>query len=114
MTAPFGAPLVGNDWSGAVARPVEPRRVSVVVAHYADEAEALHALGALDGQLAVTLHHEPGDDVAALVDRDLLRRKAELVGALQRTEGSGDAERRREIRTQLVTVEADRRMLRQA
>ncbi|WP_233551298.1 DNA primase [Amnibacterium setariae] len=49
--------------------------------------------------------------VAALVDRHLLRRKADLVRQLQRTEGA-DADRFRELRQQLVVVEADRRTLR--
>jgi DNA primase len=52
--------------------------------------------------------------VAALVDRHLLRQKAELVRQLQRSEGSADPERLREIRQRLVGVEADRRMLRGA
>ncbi|WP_375407302.1 DNA primase [uncultured Amnibacterium sp.] len=52
--------------------------------------------------------------VASLVDRHLLRRKADLVRQLQRTEGAADAERGRELRKQLVVVEADRRTLRGA
>jgi DNA primase len=50
--------------------------------------------------------------VASLVDRHLLRQKADLVRQLQRTEGAADADRLRELRTRLVTVEADRRTLR--
>jgi DNA primase len=50
--------------------------------------------------------------VASLVDRHLLRQKADLVRQLQRTEGAADAERFRELRKQLVVVEADRRTLR--
>jgi len=52
--------------------------------------------------------------VAALVDRHLLRQKADLVRQLQRTEGAADAERLRDLRRRLVGVEADRRMLRGA
>lgn len=52
--------------------------------------------------------------VASLVDRHLLRQKADLVRQLQRTEGAADAERGRELRKQLVVVEADRRTLRGA
>jgi DNA primase len=52
--------------------------------------------------------------VAAHVDRDLLRQKAELIRQLQRTEASADAEHRRALRIRLVDVEADRRMLRGA
>jgi len=50
--------------------------------------------------------------VASLVDRHLLRQKADLVRQLQRTEGAPDAERFRALRQQLVVVEADRRTLR--
>jgi DNA primase len=49
--------------------------------------------------------------VATLVDRHLLRQKADLVRQLQRTEGAADAERLRDLRRRLVGVEADRRML---
>ncbi|MGN6444770.1 DNA primase [Amnibacterium sp.] len=52
--------------------------------------------------------------VAALVDRHLLRQKADLVRQLQRTEGAADADRVRELRRRLVGVEADRRTLRGA
>jgi DNA primase len=52
--------------------------------------------------------------VAALVDRDLLRQKAELVRQLQRMEAAADQEHRRALRIRLVDVEADRRMLRGA
>jgi DNA primase len=52
--------------------------------------------------------------VAALIDRDLLRQKAELIRQLQRTEAAADAEHRRALRIRLVDVEADRRMLRGA
>lgn len=50
--------------------------------------------------------------VASLVDRHLLRQKADLVRQLQRTEGAADTVRQRELRTRLVGVEADRRTLR--
>ena len=52
--------------------------------------------------------------VASLVDRHLLRQKADLVRQLQRSEGSADTARARELRTRLVGVEADRRLLRGA
>ena len=52
--------------------------------------------------------------VAALVDRHLLRQKADLVRQLQRTEGAADTDRRRELRDRLVGVEAERRLLRSA
>ena len=52
--------------------------------------------------------------VASLVDRHLLRQKADLVRQLQRSETGSDPERLRELRQRLVGVEADRRMLRGA
>lgn len=50
--------------------------------------------------------------VAALVDRDLLRRKRELVGSLQRVDASAEPERFAEVQRELVRVEAERRALR--
>ena len=47
-----------------------------------------------------------------LVDRDLLRTKAELLGALQRTDSVAEPAKYRELQQQLVSVEADRRRLR--
>ncbi|MFD1722147.1 DNA primase [Amnibacterium endophyticum] len=52
--------------------------------------------------------------VAALVDRHLLRQKADLVRQLQRSEAGADPARLRELRQRLVGVEADRRVLRGA
>ena len=49
---------------------------------------------------------------SALVDRDLLRRKAELLGRLQRTDATADQERHRQLQRELVNVEAERRELR--
>ncbi len=51
---------------------------------------------------------------AGLVDRDLLRRKAELLGALQRTDATGDPERYSRLQHDLVTIERERRTLREA
>ncbi|GAA2176592.1 hypothetical protein GCM10009846_31000 [Agrococcus versicolor] len=49
MTAPFGMPLVGNDWRDA---PVDdaPRSVSVIVAHYDQQAELDRTIAALRRQ----------------------------------------------------------------
>ena len=66
--------------------------------------------GGAEEQLARTAKQT----VAALVDRHLLRQKADLVRQLQRTEGAADADRLRELRQRLVGVEADRRLLRGA
>ncbi len=49
---------------------------------------------------------------AALIDRSLLRRKADLLGALQRTDAAADPERHSSIQRELVAVEAERRSLR--
>ena len=57
-----------------------------------------------------------GDQVegrpAPLVDRDILRRKAELLGSLQRLGGS-DPEGSKRLQEQLVELERERRSLRQ-
>ena len=48
----------------------------------------------------------------SLIDRDLLRRKTELLGALQRTDAAADPERHRALQQQLVEVETERRQVR--
>lgn len=48
----------------------------------------------------------------ALVDRDLLRQKKDLLGALQRADATAEAEKYRELQRELVRVEAERRALR--
>lgn len=50
---------------------------------------------------------------SALIDRDLLRRKADLLGRLQRTDSTADPERYSEVQRDLVRVEAERRALRE-
>jgi len=52
------------------------------------------------------------DVAVALIDRDLLRQKAELLGRLQRTDAS-DREVYVAIQRELVRVEAERRNLRE-
>ncbi|MGV8969858.1 MAG: DNA primase [Microbacteriaceae bacterium] len=49
---------------------------------------------------------------AALVDRDLLRQKKDLLGALQRTDSAVDGDKSRHLQRELVRVEAERRALR--
>jgi DNA primase len=51
--------------------------------------------------------------VRDLVDRDLLRQKSELVGALQRANAEGDQERYRELNRRSAELEALRRQLRE-
>jgi DNA primase len=50
--------------------------------------------------------------VTALIDRDLLRQKRELLGALQRLDKEAQAEKYGELQRELVRIEADRRTLR--
>lgn len=50
--------------------------------------------------------------VTALVDRDLLRRKRDLLGTMQRLDASADPGRYAEVQRELVALEADRRALR--
>jgi DNA primase len=50
---------------------------------------------------------------AELVGRDLLRRKADLIGRLQRTDATRERERYQEIQRELMQVEAERRALRE-
>lgn len=49
---------------------------------------------------------------ATLLDRDLLRQKAELMSTLQRTDAESDAAAYRSVQEQLVTIETQRRQLR--
>ncbi|HAM25413.1 MAG TPA: DNA primase [Microbacteriaceae bacterium] len=49
---------------------------------------------------------------ANLIDRDLLRRKAEMLGRLQRTDATADPGAYREVQVELVRIEAERRELR--
>lgn len=50
--------------------------------------------------------------VSALVDRDLLRRKRELLGTMQRLDAAAEPERFADVQRELVRVEAERRALR--
>ncbi|QEE61379.1 DNA primase [Salinibacterium sp. dk2585] len=49
----------------------------------------------------------------SVIDRDLLRQKAELLGRLQRTDATAEPERHAQIQRALVQVEQERRSLRQ-
>jgi DNA primase len=48
----------------------------------------------------------------SLIERDLLRRKAELLGALQRTDAASDPTRHRSLQQELMELEAERRRVR--
>ncbi len=50
--------------------------------------------------------------VASLVDRDLLRRKAEVLGAMQRAKSEGDEVRWEKLSRESVALETERRQLR--
>jgi DNA primase len=50
--------------------------------------------------------------VSDLIDRDLLRTKADLLGALQRTDTAAEPDKYRQLQEQLVSVETERRVLR--
>jgi len=52
------------------------------------------------------------DVVAGLIDRDLLRQKKDLLGALQRTDATAEVEKYGQIQRDLVRVEGERRALR--
>ncbi|WP_213815212.1 DNA primase [Glaciihabitans sp. dw_435] len=71
-------------------------------------------------QLAIAPIPERGEKLAAyckgvttnLVERDLLRAKADLLGSLQRTDSAADPERYSRIQRDLMNVEIERRVLR--
>ncbi|MDA8862700.1 DNA primase [Pontimonas sp.] len=83
-------------------------------------AETPEALQPLVGQLSVAPLPESKAQTeryclgvtATLLDRDLLRQKAELMSTLQRTDAAADAAGHRVVQEQLVTIEAKRRALR--
>jgi len=50
--------------------------------------------------------------VAALVDRDILRRKAQVLGAMQRAKADGDQERWSRLSRESVALEIERRQIR--
>src|SRR5690606_14956139 len=47
--------------------------------------------------------------VGSLIEKDLLARKRELLGSLQRTDASAEPERFRELQRELMAVEEERR-----
>jgi DNA primase len=83
-------------------------------------AEVPASYASLVQQLAVGPIPERQDRMAAycarvasdLIDRDLLRTKADLLGALQRTDTTAEPDRYRQLQQQLVSVETERRRLR--
>ncbi len=83
-------------------------------------AEAPSAFVPLVTQFAIAPLPIRGDHVkeyctgvtTSLIERDLLRRKAELLGALQRADAAADPERYRALQRELVALEAERRRVR--
>jgi DNA primase len=71
-------------------------------------------------QLAVFPLPDRGDNIArygmgvtsSFLDRDLLRKKAELLGLLQRLDQAAEPDRYREIQRSLMEIETSRRLLR--
>ena len=51
--------------------------------------------------------------MASLIERDLLRRKAELMGSLQRLDKAAEPARYEQLQRELVASEAERRLLRE-
>ena len=51
--------------------------------------------------------------VASLIERDLLRRKRDLMGSLQRMDAAADPPRYASVQRDLMALEADRRALRE-
>lgn len=84
-------------------------------------AETPEALQTLVGQLSVAPLPESKAQTeryclgvtASLLDRDLLRHKAELMSTLQRTDAAADPATYRSVQEQLVTIETKRRELRE-
>jgi len=50
---------------------------------------------------------------SSLLDRELLRKKAEVLSALQRSDPTGDPDNYRALQESLVHLERDRRELRE-
>lgn len=83
--------------------------------------EVPDALTVFVQQLAVFPLPERGDNLArygsgvtsSFLDRDLLRKKAELLGLLQRLDHETEPERHREIQRSLMDIETARRALRE-
>jgi DNA primase len=106
--------VVRDAVAASIASLESPEWVSAVTA------EVPQSYASLVQQLAVGPIPERKDKMAAycarvtsdLVDRDLLRTKADLLGALQRTDSVGDPQKYRDLQEQLMNVETERRRLR--
>jgi DNA primase len=102
----------------AIAASLEAFGTSEWLAQVADEVPA--SFRTLVQQLAVAPIPAREDKIGVycqgvtidLIDRDLLRKKAELLGALQRSDAVTEADRRGQLQHQLMTIETERRALR--
>ena len=64
----------------------------------------------IDGDALVL---DTGQSVRLILDRELLRKKAEVLSALQRSDPTGDPDNYRALQESLVHLERDRRELRE-
>ncbi len=85
-------------------------------------AEVPPSFSTLVNQLGVAPIPERADRIGAyarsvvvdLIDRDLLRRKRDLLGSMQRMDAAADPERYGQVQRDLVSIETERRALRDA
>jgi DNA primase len=94
--------IESTDWVGTVVREVPPSFASLVqqlaIAPIPQRAEQIPAYCR--------------EIAASLIQLDLLRAKADLLGSLQRTDAAADPERYARIQRDLMNVERERRILR--
>ena len=94
--------LDSGDWVGTIVREVPAPFATIVqqlaIAPIPQRAEQLDAYC-----VGIT---------TSIVDRDLLRAKADLLGSLQRTDAAAEPERYARIQRDLMNVERERRVLR--
>jgi DNA primase len=91
-----------NDWVRRVADEAPPAFNALVTQL------AIAPLPIREGHAAEYCHGV----TTSLIERDLLRRKAELLGALQRTDAISDPTRHRSLQQELMELEAERRRVR--
>ncbi|HEX4442635.1 MAG TPA: DNA primase [Galbitalea sp.] len=95
--------LESSDWVGAITAEVPAPYASLV------QQLAVGPIPSKPEKMAAYCAQVASD----LVDRDLLRTKADLLGALQRTDSVQEPAKYREIQQQLVSLETERRRLRE-
>jgi DNA primase len=94
--------LDSTDWVAAVTTEVPPPYASLV------QQLAVAPIPSKQDRMAAYCAQVASD----LVDRELLRTKADLLGALQRTDRASEPDRYRQLQEELVSVETERRGLR--